>query len=109
MMKETIMPGPAFWAAVAVRTKIPVPITAPVVVALRCAGHAPVVSLRLLADDWLGAGRVVVLGPRRLAAGGAAQRMVTTHREQVRRRGGFRVGMQSKVAAAARIEGVAEV
>src|SRR3954449_5632590 len=28
-MKLTIMPGPAFWAAVAVRTKIPVPITAP--------------------------------------------------------------------------------
>src|SRR4029079_3181666 len=29
-MKLTIMPGPAFWAAVAVRTKIPVPMTAPI-------------------------------------------------------------------------------
>src|SRR5689334_2348333 len=28
-MKLTIIPGPAFWAAVAVRTKMPVPITAP--------------------------------------------------------------------------------
>jgi hypothetical protein len=30
MMKLTIMPGPAFWAAVAVRTKMPVPMTAPI-------------------------------------------------------------------------------
>ena len=30
IMNETIMPGPAFWAAVAVRTKIPVPMTAPI-------------------------------------------------------------------------------
>src|SRR5438128_12685212 len=30
MMNEIIMPGPAFWAAVAVRTKMPVPITAPI-------------------------------------------------------------------------------
>src|SRR4051794_14911838 len=29
MMKLIIMPGPAFWAAVAVRTKMPVPMTAP--------------------------------------------------------------------------------
>src|SRR4051812_36972338 len=29
MMKLIIMPGPAFWAAVAVSTKIPVPMTAP--------------------------------------------------------------------------------
>jgi len=28
-MKLTIMPGPAFWAAVAVKTKMPVPMTAP--------------------------------------------------------------------------------
>ena len=30
MMKLSIMPGPAFWAASAVSTKMPVPMTAPI-------------------------------------------------------------------------------
>jgi ATP-dependent helicase HrpB len=82
--------------------------TAAVLVAPPGAGKTTVVPLELLAEPWVGAGKIVVLEPRRLAARAAAERMAATLGEPVGRTVGFRVRMQSKVSAATRIEVVTE-
>src|SRR6185312_116301 len=92
---------PALKAALAERT-------AAVLVAPPGAGKTTVVPLELLAEPWVGAGKIVVLEPRRLAARAAAERMAATLGEAVGRTVGFRVRMQSKVSAATRIEVVTE-
>ena len=82
--------------------------SAAVLVAPPGAGKTTVVPLELLAEPWVGAGRIIVLEPRRLAARAAAERMAATLGEPVGRTVGYRVRMQSKVSAATRIEVVTE-
>jgi len=82
--------------------------SAAVLVAPPGAGKTTVVPLELLAEPWVGQGRIIVLEPRRLAARAAAERMAATLGEPVGRTVGFRVRMQSKVSAATRIEVVTE-
>jgi ATP-dependent helicase HrpB len=81
---------------------------AAVLVAPPGAGKTTVAPLELLAEPWVGQGRIIVLEPRRLAARAAAARMASTLGEPVGRTVGFRVRMQSKVSAATRIEVVTE-
>lgn len=81
---------------------------AAVLVAPPGAGKTTVVPLELLAEPWMGQGKIIVLEPRRLAARAAAERMAKTLGEPVGRTVGFRVRMQSKVSAATRIEVVTE-
>ena len=92
---------PALKAALATRT-------AAVLVAPPGAGKTTVVPLELLAEPWVGGGKIIVLEPRRLAARAAAERMAATLGEPVGQSVGFRVRMQSKVSAATRIEVVTE-
>ncbi len=82
--------------------------SAAVLVAPPGAGKTTVVPLELLAEAWVGVGRIIVLEPRRLAARAAAERMAKTLGEPVGQTVGFRVRMQSKVSAATRIEVVTE-
>jgi len=81
---------------------------AAVLVAPPGAGKTTVVPLELLDEPWLGAGRIIVLEPRRLAARAAAHRMAQTLGEPVGATVGYRVRMQSKVSARTRIEVVTE-
>lgn len=92
---------PELKAAVAART-------AAVLVAPPGAGKTTVVPLELLGEAWLGAGKIIVLEPRRLAARAAAERMAKTLGEKPGETVGFRVRMQSKVSAKTRIEVVTE-
>lgn len=82
--------------------------SAAVLVAPPGAGKTTVVPLELLAEPWVGDGKIIVLEPRRLAARAAAERMSKTLGEPVGQTVGFRVRMQSKVSAATRIEVVTE-
>ncbi len=81
---------------------------AAVLVAPPGAGKTTVVPLELLAEPWVGQGKIIVLEPRRLAARAAAERMAATLGQPVGQTVGFRVRMQSKVSAATRIEVVTE-
>ena len=92
---------PALKAALAGRT-------AAVLVAPPGAGKTTVVPLELLAEPWVGKGKIIVLEPRRLAARAAAARMAKTLGESVGETVGFRVRMQSRVSARTRIEVVTE-
>ncbi len=82
--------------------------SAAVLVAPPGAGKTTVVPLELLAEPWVGDGRIVVLEPRRLAARAAAARMARTLGEAVGETVGFRVRMQSRMSARTRIEVVTE-
>ena len=82
--------------------------SAAVLVAPPGAGKTTVVPLELLAESWVGGGKIIVLEPRRLAARAAAERMAQTLGEPVGQTVGFRVRMQSKVSAVTRIEVVTE-
>ncbi|MFC3077003.1 ATP-dependent helicase HrpB [Phenylobacterium terrae] len=79
-----------------------------VLVAPPGAGKTTVVPLELLAEPWLGGGKIILLEPRRLAARAAAERMARTLGEPVGETVGYRVRMQSKVSARTRIEVVTE-
>ena len=79
-----------------------------VLVAPPGAGKTTVVPLELLAEAWVGGGKIVVLEPRRLAARAAAERMAAMLGEKVGETVGYRVRMQSRVSAATRIEVVTE-
>ncbi|MDP3299813.1 MAG: helicase-related protein, partial [Phenylobacterium sp.] len=79
-----------------------------VLVAPPGAGKTTITPLALMDAPWLGAGRIIMLEPRRLAARAAAERMATTLGEAVGETVGFRVRMQSKVSARTRIEVVTE-
>jgi ATP-dependent helicase HrpB len=81
---------------------------AAVLVAPPGAGKTTVVPLELLAEPWMGEGKIILLEPRRLAARAAAERMAATLGEPVGLTVGFRVRMQSKVSAGTRIEVVTE-
>ncbi len=82
--------------------------TAAVLVAPPGAGKTTVVPLELLAEPWVGRGRIIVLEPRRLAARAAAERMSRSLGEPVGQTVGYRVRLQSRVSAATRIEVVTE-
>jgi ATP-dependent helicase HrpB len=82
--------------------------TAAVLVAPPGAGKTTVVPLRLLDAPWLGAGKIIMLEPRRLAARAAAERMAKTLGEAVGEQVGYRVRMQARVSARTRIEVVTE-
>lgn len=81
---------------------------AAVLVAPPGAGKTTVVPLRLLDEPWLGAQRIVVLEPRRLAARAAANRMADLLGEPVGATVGYRTAEDRQVSAATRIEVVTE-
>ena len=72
------------------------------------AGKTTRVPLALLAASWLGAQKVVMLEPRRLAARAAAQYMARTLGEQVGGTVGYRVRGETRVSKETRIEVVTE-
>jgi ATP-dependent helicase HrpB len=82
--------------------------TAAVLIAPPGAGKTTVVPLALLDQPWVGAGKILVLEPRRLAARAAAARMAQTLGEAVGETVGYRVRLQSKVSSKTRIEVVTE-
>lgn len=79
-----------------------------VLVAPPGAGKTTRVPLALLDESWLGAKRIILLEPRRLAARGAAERMAATLGERVGDTVGLRVRLGSKISARTRIEVVTE-
>ncbi|CAN5895587.1 ATP-dependent helicase HrpB [soil metagenome] len=79
-----------------------------VLVAPPGAGKTTVVPIRLLAEPWLGDGRIVVLEPRRLAARAAARRMAELVGEPVGRTVGYRTRDEKVVSAATRVEVITE-
>ncbi|QDI82918.1 ATP-dependent helicase HrpB [Methylorubrum populi] len=79
-----------------------------VLVAPPGAGKTTRVPLALLEESWLGAQKIILLEPRRLAARGAAERMAATLGERVGDTVGLRVRLGSKISARTRIEVVTE-
>jgi ATP-dependent helicase HrpB len=82
--------------------------TRAVLVAPPGAGKTTRVPLALLDEPWAGAGKIVVLEPRRLAARAAAQRMASSLGEKVGETIGLRVRLTSLTSARTRIEVVTE-
>jgi ATP-dependent helicase HrpB len=72
------------------------------------AGKSTGVPLALLDAKWLGAGQILMLEPRRLAARAVASRMASLLGEPVGRTVGYRTRLDTKVSAATRIEVVTE-
>ena len=72
------------------------------------AGKTTVVPLTLLGEAWLGAGKVLVLEPRRLAARAAAERMAATLGEAAGETVGYRTRLQSRIGPKTRIEVITE-
>ncbi|QYF88028.1 ATP-dependent helicase HrpB [Brevundimonas sp. PAMC22021] len=72
------------------------------------AGKTTVVPLALLDAGWLGAGKILVLEPRRIAARAAADRMAETLGEQAGATVGYRTRLQSRISADTRIEVITE-
>ena len=72
------------------------------------AGKTTIVPLALLDQPWLGASRVLVLEPRRLAARAAAERMAATLGERAGDAVGYRIRLQSRVGPKTRIEVITE-
>lgn len=72
------------------------------------AGKSTRVPLALLDAAWIGARKIVMLEPRRLAARAVATRMAQTLGESVGRTVGYRTRLETRVSAATRIEVVTE-
>ncbi|MEO0700987.1 MAG: ATP-dependent helicase HrpB [Pseudomonadota bacterium] len=101
------------------RTPLPIETALPALLdALRTAGQAVLeappgagkttrVPLAIL-EEGLGAGRIVMLEPRRIAARAAAERMAETLGEKVGQSVGYRIRGEAKVSKATRIEVVTE-
>jgi ATP-dependent helicase HrpB len=81
---------------------------AAVLVAPPGAGKTTRVPLALLDQPWIGAKKIIVLEPRRIAARASAERMAKTLGERVGDTVGYRVRFGSKVSRATRIEVVTE-
>jgi ATP-dependent helicase HrpB len=71
-------------------------------------GKTTLIPQALLAEEWLADKKIVMLAPRRLAARAAAQRIAFLLGEEVGRRVGYRVRLESRVSPATRIEIVTE-
>ena len=82
--------------------------TSAVLVAPPGAGKTTRVPLALMDESWLGARKILVLEPRRIAARAAAERMANTLSEAVGERIGLRARMVSKSGPKTRIEVVTE-
>ena len=82
--------------------------TAVVLAASPGAGKTTVVPLALLDQPWLGAGKVLVLEPRRLAARAAAERMAWSLGEAAGQTVGYRTRLQSRIGPRTRIEVITE-
>ena len=82
--------------------------TSAVLVAPPGAGKTTRVPLALMDESWLGASKILVLEPRRIAARAAAERMANTLSEAVGERIGLRARMVSKSGPKTRIEVVTE-
>lgn len=82
--------------------------TRAVLVAPPGAGKTTRVPLALLGESWLGAGRIILLEPRRLAARAAAHRMAETLGERLGETVGLRARMMTAVSPTTRIEVVTE-
>jgi ATP-dependent helicase HrpB len=72
------------------------------------AGKSTVVPLAVLECEWLGARRIIMLEPRRLAARAVAARMAWTMGEAVGRTIGHRMRLDTRVSRDTRIEVVTE-
>src|SRR5689334_20075615 len=72
------------------------------------AGKTTLVPLHLLGAPWRGAGRIILLEPRRLAARAAAARMASLLGEQVGDTVGYRMRLDNRISARTRIEVVTE-
>jgi len=72
------------------------------------AGKTTRVPLALLTTGWAGAGRILMLEPRRIAARAAAERMAELLGEAVGGTVGYRIRGESRVSKATRIEVVTE-
>lgn len=72
------------------------------------AGKSTGVPLALLDAPWLGAKKILMLEPRRLAARAVATRMAALLHEPVGRTVGYRTRLDSKISADTRIEVVTE-
>jgi ATP-dependent helicase HrpB len=81
---------------------------AAVVLAAPGAGKTTRIPLALLGEAWLGAGSILMLEPRRLAARMAASRMASTLGEKPGETVGYRVRLDSAVGPKTRIEVVTE-
>ena len=79
-----------------------------VLVAPPSAGKTTRVPLALMDESWLGASKILVLEPRRIAARAAAERMANTLSQAVGERIGLRARMVSKSGPKTRIEVVTE-
>src|SRR5260370_35469401 len=73
------------------------------------AGKSTVVPLFLLASPWLEGQKILMLEPRRIAAGAVAGRMARLLGETVGRSVGFRTRLETRVRRATRIQGVTAV
>ena len=72
------------------------------------AGKSTIVPLALREDAWLGAKKILMLEPRRLAARAVATRMASLLGEPVGRRVGYRTRLDSRVSRDTKIEVVTE-
>ena len=72
------------------------------------AGKTTQVPPALLGASWLGARKIVMLEPRRIAARAAAEFMAVQRGEEVGATIGYRIRFESRVSAATRIEVVTE-
>ena len=72
------------------------------------AGKSTVLPLELLRASWLGAQKVIMLEPRRLAARGVASRMAALLNEPVGRTVGYRVRFERVVSAQTQLEVLTE-
>ena len=72
------------------------------------AGKSTVVPLALLEAGWLGAGRIVMLEPRRVAARAVAERMADTLGEASGGTVGYRTRTDTRIGRGTRIEVVTE-
>ncbi|MBI2381450.1 MAG: ATP-dependent helicase HrpB [Gammaproteobacteria bacterium] len=72
------------------------------------AGKTTRLPLAVLDEPWLAGQRILMLEPRRLAAGAAARQMARTLGEAVGETVGYRIRFDSKVSARTRIEVVTE-
>ena len=72
------------------------------------AGKTTLIPIGLLNQPWLGARKILVLEPRRIAARAAAHRMSMLLAEEVGQTVGYRIRMESRVSDSTRIEVITE-